>query len=133
MTPTQHKIIHSTRFGRDICLMLAGLALILHTPKSLQALQVDELAAVAWAATIVAGAAISLSGVLRSRPVSEVIGSVAVGVAYLVWATGAVLRPDASLLSLAFSLIMVSGAASQLYRAIIAASGVLELTEVEHP
>lgn len=104
------------RIIRDLCLIGAGVFLVIGTPPSLQQVGVYGALSNVWAAMIGLGALASLAGVIWRWLTVEVYGCSFVGAGFLVWAFAASLQPDATATSYAIALVFLSGTAGQFYR-----------------
>lgn len=104
------------RTTRDLFLIACGTCLLLTTPPSLQAAGITGFISSVWATMIGGGATLSLLGILIRRLRVEIFGCCFVGGGFLVWGFTSILRPDATLTSLALACVFWSGTSGQIYR-----------------
>jgi len=108
-----------TRFARmlrDLCLIGAGVLLLVQTPPSVQEGGLNGGLGYLWASMLGIGALASLIGVTFHKLGSEIWGCAFVGAGFFVWAVTSVTKPEATTTSWALALVFISGTAGQLYR-----------------
>lgn len=123
MTP--YPLLRLLGIIRDVIMIISGGLTLVSTPPSVAELGVTGAASTFWSAALVVGATVSLiGGLVPGWWPAEVVGCFIVTVGFFVWGWALLFQPDASSVSYALGLALMSASIGQVWRGVAVARGV---------
>ena len=102
--------------GRDLFLIMSGIFVLIHTPKSIESFGITGILVLIWVSMLGGGATLSLIGVLTKTTVFEVFGSSLVAGSFLLWAISLFASSGGSFISVSLGFVFLSSSFLQFYR-----------------